>query len=486
MLVENTGGTDLFLVRGDGNVGIGTTSPDTPLDVSSESSTIASFRATGGASNNKRLEIGSGGDRTIIKSFTDTTDAASALAFSNGNSEAMRIDSSGNVGINETNPGAKLDVVGDVKIGSFGTNTAELAFGTTIANKVFAYGAEFQTQNSDIQVVLGRNNGTSVQGTGGIGASSTNAFHVYDTTSVTKLFEVAQTSGNATFAGTIDSKAITALAKGAQLGTSGYYINSTFKDTGDNVGVFLAHNDTANGTGAIAGINQLAFLTYGSAWTQALLLDSNQNATFAGDVGIGVSPSQPLDVNGTALIRNTIYVGDDIQHWGDGGTGMFFGTDTISLKNDGGSTRLFVKSGGNVGIGETNPLYSLDVNSGADNTIARFLSSDDVGQIQISDNDTDTWIGSKNGLSYISKTAGTPVDGIVIDNSNNVGIGTITPSAKLDVNGGVRIADDTATASATNVGTLRYRADANNSHVDMCMQTGASTYEWINIVQNNW
>jgi hypothetical protein len=294
-------------------------------------------------------------------------------------------------------------------------------------------------------------------------------------------------SGNdATFAGTIDSKAITALAKGAQLGTSGYYINSTFKDTGDNVGVFLAHNDTANGTGAIAGINQLAFLTYGSAWTQALLLDSNQNATFAGDVGIGVSPSQPLDVNGTALIRNTIYVGDDIQHWGDGGTGMFFGTDTISLKNDGGSTRLFVKSGGNVGIGETNPLYSLDVNSGADNTIARFLSSDDVGQIQISDNDTDTWIGSKNGLSYISKTAGTPVDGIVIDNSNNVGIGTITPSAKLDVNGGVRIADDTATASATNVGTLRYRADANNSHVDMCMQTGASTYEWINIVQNNW
>jgi len=48
------------------------------------------------------------------------------------------------------------------------------------------------------------------------------------------------------------------------------------------------------------------------------------------------------------------------------------------------------------------------------------------------------------------------------------------------------MADDTDTASADKVGTLRYRADANNSYVDMCMQTGASTYEWINIVQNNW
>jgi hypothetical protein len=26
----------------------------------------------------------------------------------------------------------------------------------------------------------------------------------------------------------------------------------------------------------------------------------------------------------------------------------------------------------------------------------------------------------------------------------------------------------------------------NASYVDMCMQTGASTYEWVNITQNNW
>ena len=63
-------------------------------------------------------------------------------------------------------------------------------------------------------------------------------------------------------------------------------------------------------------------------------------------LGIGVTPSQPLDVNGTALIRNTVYVGDNIQHWGDGGTGLYFGTDTLSLQNNGGNTRLYIQSGG--------------------------------------------------------------------------------------------------------------------------------------------
>jgi len=74
----------------------------------------------------------------------------------------------------------------------------------------------------------------------------------------------------------------------------------------------------------------------------------------------------------------------------------------------------------------------------------------------------------------------------IFDASNRVGVGVAVPRAKLDVNGGVRIADDSTAASATNVGTLRYRTSGNNSYVDMVMQTGASTYEWVNIVQNNW
>ena len=52
--------------------------------------------------------------------------------------------------------------------------------------------------------------------------------------------------------------------------------------------------------------------------------------------------------------------------------------------------------------------------------------------------------------------------------------------------GKVQVENNTDTASSTNVGSIRYRTSGNNSYADMVMQTGASTYEWVNIVQNNW
>ena len=116
-------------------LGIGTASPDTPIDVSSESSTIASFRATGGASNNKRLEIGTGGDRVTLKSFTDTTNVGAEIAFSNGNSEAMRIASNGNVGIGTTTPFTNLELRGDVA-GSINTDIQTTTSAFVINGKI--------------------------------------------------------------------------------------------------------------------------------------------------------------------------------------------------------------------------------------------------------------------------------------------------------------------------------------------------------------
>ena len=48
------------------------------------------------------------------------------------------------------------------------------------------------------------------------------------------------------------------------------------------------------------------------------------------------------------------------------------------------------------------------------------------------------------------------------------------------------LANNTSAASASNVGSLRYREVGNNSYIDLAMRTGASSYAWINIVQNNW
>ena len=54
------------------------------------------------------------------------------------------------------------------------------------------------------------------------------------------------------------------------------------------------------------------------------------------------------------------------------------------------------------------------------------------------------------------------------------------------VTGGVRIGNDTTSATAANVGTLKYVETSGKSEVLMCMRTGASTYAWISIKANTW
>jgi len=98
--------------------------------------------------------------------------------------------------------------------------------------------------------------------------------------------------------------------------------------------------------------------------------------------------------------------------------------------------------------------------------------------------DTDTKFGFVANDNFAITTGAT--ERVRVTSGGSVGIGTNNPVAKLQVSGGVQVADDSAAATADRVGTLRYRSDANNSYVDMCMQTDVSTYAWVNIVQNNW
>jgi hypothetical protein len=83
-------------------------------------------------------------------------------------------------------------------------------------------------------------------------------------------------------------------------------------------------------------------------------------------------------------------------------------------------------------------------------------------------------------------TGSGPTERMRITNAGDVGIGTSGPRSKLQVNGGVQLANDTASPSAPKAGTFRYYTSGNNSYVDMCMQTGASTWAWVNIVTNSW
>jgi len=71
--------------------------------------------------------------------------------------------------------------------------------------------------------------------------------------------------------------------------------------------------------------------------------------------------------------------------------------------------------------------------------------------------------------------------------SGNINLSTVDLNAKKVIAAeSVQFGNDSDAASVSNVGAIRYRADANNSYCEMVMQTGAASYAWVIIQQNTW
>lgn len=217
-----------------------------------------------------------------------------------------------------------------------------------------------------------------------------------------------------------------------------------------------------------------------SSGTESSLYLSTPNSTAQSVIGFGNNQFATINTRGRILYQSSTTAASNYMQFN-----VAF-NEIMRLTNS------------NVGIGTTNPDTKLHVegnllvdayNIGEDNGI--FLRE---GFLTIDQPSITVWDMSNSGASPDGLSINA-YDGIRFRENGgevarfkdgDVGIGTTSPESKLDVNGGIRMADDSSTASASNVGTLRYRTSGNNSYVDMCMQTGASTYAWVNIVQNNW
>jgi len=111
----------------------------------------------------------------------------------------------------------------------------------------------------------------------------------------------------------------------------------------------------------------------------------------------------------------------------------------------GGSDRVTVDSSGAVGIGTTSPSYKLDVN-GTVNASSRVRVGGEAGLYLTG---TTIEVGSAGGGRSLSLAAGAS-DRLFINSSGNVGIGTTSPSQKLQVQGNILVNGDLLIEGYTN------------------------------------
>ena len=190
--------------------------------------------------------------------------------------------------------------------------------------------------------------------------------------------------------------------------------------------------------------SQISNLVHTVNETNINVLDVNaSSATIHGD----------LNVTGTSYLGDIIIDADNITTNNiiskDGNVSFWNGTD----KN------MIITQDGNVGIGTTNPIRTLDVNGVTRISGGGLLVGDVVpgnpanppeGEVWVMDDDIDVrfilgegtssgesagmkWNSAGNYLSIYHSSVGT--GSIVLDSSGNVGIGTVNPTHKLNVVG---------------------------------------------------
>src|SRR3990167_7898454 len=413
----NVGSTgSAYFATSNGNVGIGTTGPVGKLDIITGAVTAVGALASSG------IHIGEAGDVNRIAEISlgwsnggANTNAPASLGFittsatgqtkgalyfatrdvttDTAPTERMRIQSNGNVGIGTTGPGTQLDIVNDggvadgIRVGNNRTNTTRKFGGLQVAH--------YTNSEEDLGLIWGDNNTSSNDIYIGGGTSSFNA-----ATSIN--FYTAANSTTVT-------------------GTNRMVI-----DSGGNVGI----GTTAPGE----------LLEVNGSGDKGILIKSTGSGIFTIDgTRTGDNDVGQFNVKNSGTILGSIFV-DRIDE--DDSGRIRFRTTNVGTAGD----RMIIAKDGNVGIGTTGPnsLLHLSKNEGVTSGEHGLFELNNVGNggliMGYRANGTDVTGGYLRtpATMDLSLGAGAATQAIFVkgsDGSGNVGIGTTSPTFKLDVAG---------------------------------------------------
>jgi len=187
-----------------------------------------------------------------------------------------------------------------------------------------------------------------------------------------------------------------------------------------------------NGYSSVIALDATAMYIGHNASSRALTFQTDETdrltITGAGNVGIGTTnPGEKLDISGgRILLDNAEYYSSRDSGGTARGILSLNGDDTTILQSPSGNdiflkpgtvTTMTLKDGGNVGIGDTSPDYLLDVagTAGFDGLMTMTGSAANIAL----------------GSNFLSGDGDD--EGVFVDSSGNVGIGTAAPVSQLTI-----------------------------------------------------
>ena len=214
-----------------------------------------------------------------------------------------------------------------------------------------------------------------------------------------------------------------------------------------------------------------------------------------GKIGIGlISPSTPLHVKGNirAEASGSTAFADlkSSQIYASGTYDLIVGTNNPLFFRTNDERRMTILGDGKVGIGTTSPSVQLDI-EGSSNVIADLntTTANANTTIRLQENGSNKatigYDGTNDGL--ILTTGGfTAGNGIFIDDNQNVGIGLLIPTKKLEVSSsGADVTTIKASYNTTNYLELahnRINAVSSGGNDSILLQTAGTTRATINQV----